>query len=151
MQNSFPLSRDLNPWPLIWKKRSCAERVRNPGIVAIGLQGLKRSLFCWYQPSSSLSEACTSNRVAIQLLNLQPHATGAGWWQLSETEISINQLVSCCLWKKQVEIVCPNQSNYNSLAQSRQQPFRECLPVMTSDLEKLLLHKNPFCCFNWAL
>ena len=50
-----------------------------PWMVATSLQGLKRPLFCQYKPTPSWSEARISTRVAVQLLNLQPHATGAGW------------------------------------------------------------------------
>ena len=45
-----------------------------PWMVATGLQGMKRPLF----RQCNQLQACTSTRVVIQLLNLQPHATGAG-------------------------------------------------------------------------
>ena len=37
--------------------------------IAAGLQGLKWPLFCQEQPTPSLSEACTSIRVAVHLLD----------------------------------------------------------------------------------
>ena len=153
MQNSFPLSRDLNPWPLnmeekkLCRKGEIRKEPRNcshwpPGLEEVTIL-LIPTLFklIW---SMYIHQSChpafelTAPRYRGRLMTII--------WNWN-----INRSVSFLLpMKKKVEIVCPNQSNYNSLAQSRQQPFRECLPAMTSDLEKLLLHKNPFCCFNWV-